>query len=402
MTALITDPYQVFVFLLTITGVVFGLSEVPQLKKFFHYVSPILFCYFLPMVATTCGILPAESPVYGLVNKAFLPTVLILVMLSCDVRSILKLGPKALGIMACGSIGVMAGCVIAYFCLGGKETFGEWGWACLGALSASWVGGSANMIAVTGSLGIPDIAPVLLVDSVFVYTWMGMLIVLATWQHSIDKKLKIDPELLTSITKRVSDFADQVPRPISTSGLLLMLALGFGSGAICTYAGNWLYDLIIKPFAETYPTIKSLSAFTLTIMLVTVLGVLLSMTPVRKLEAQGASSVGYALLYLLLPTFGAQADLRVLSDVHWYFVAGLIIILSHGLFIVIGMRLFRIPLFLGATASQANLGGPASAPVVAAAYQPSLMPVGLLLGVLGGIIGTYTGLIVAALCKAVD
>ncbi len=398
--ALITDPYLVFVFLIVLTGCVFGLSEWKPLKKFFRYVSPILFVYFLPMVATTLGILPSTSPAYALVNKAFLPAVLVLVLVSSDLLSIFRLGFKAIGVMLLGSVGVMVGAVLSYCALGGATHFGEWGWACFGALSASWIGGSSNMLAVKGAFDIPDIAPLLLVDSVLVYSWMGMLVVLTGFQRPIDRFFRVDEKVFNTIQERVSGYVAEEARPISTTGLMVMLALAFGLGAVCSVCGTYLYKEYITPLSVHYPSVKSMTGFTITIILVTLFGIVLSFTPARKLEKQGASSVGYALLYLLLPTFGAQADLRVLGDVHWYFMGGVIILLVHGIFIIIGMRLLRAPLFLGATGSQANLGGPASASIVAGAYQPALMPVGILLGVLGTVLGTYLGLIVAYICRA--
>ena len=397
--ALITDPYGIFVFLISMTGVVFYLSELQLFKRFFHFVSPILFCYFLPMVATTMGILPAESPLYKLVNNAFLPAVLLLVLLSCDLKAIFRLGWRALAVMLFGSLGVMTGTVIAFVVLGGSSAFGPHGSDCLAALSASWVGGSANMMAVAGALQIPDIAPLLLVDSVLVYSWMGILVVLAGWQKRADKMLGVDQMLLDDLHERVAEYADRKALPLSTASLLSMLALGFGGGTLCRYLGDLAYETCVMPLASSWPEVKTFSAFTITIIFVTTAGVILGMTPLRRLEERGASSVGYALLYLLLPTFGAQANLNVLSGVHLYFTAGLIILLIHGIFIVAAMRLFRMPLFLGSTSSQANLGGPASASVVAAAYQPAMMPIGILFGVLGGVLGTYTGLIVAWVCR---
>lgn len=396
---LITDPFGIFIFLVSVTGIVFYLSELPALKRFFHFVSPILFCYFLPMLATTFGVLPSESPLYSLVNNAFLPAVLILVLLSCDMKAIMRLGWRALGVMGFATLGIMLGAVMAFVVLGGAERFGEFGAASFGALSASWVGGSANMMAVAGALQVPDLAPLLLVDSVLVYSWMGMLVVLAVWQRRADRALRVPEQLMRDMHERVAEYSSRKALPLTTAALLAMLALGFGGGQLCAWVAGLVHKSCVLPLAATWPEAKTFSAFTITIILVTSAGVWLSMTPLRKLEDRGASQVGYALLYLLLPTFGAQANLMKISGVHYYFAAGVIILLTHGLFVIVALRLFRMPLFIGATASQANLGGAASGSVVAGTYQPAMMPVGILFGVVGGVMGTYTGLIVAYICR---
>ncbi|MBX7247095.1 MAG: DUF819 family protein [Candidatus Sumerlaeaceae bacterium] len=395
--AMITTPMALFVFLLAMVGTVFWLSEFKRFERFFHFFPPLIFCYFLPMLTTTCGITPEKNDLYDWFNTTFLPPILLLLLVSADLKAIIRLGPKALGVMLSASVGIMGGAVIGYAFLAHKVD--PQGWKNIGALAASWTGGSANMFAVKAALEIPDtvFSPMVIVDSVFAYTYLGLLIALAGYQEAYERRFKVDSRLADEIHERVAEFGSEA-RPISTRDLLVMLMLAMGGGYLCMLAGKSLAGYL-KPFGEAWPIIKTFSGATLTVIFVTALGIVLSFTPFRNLENAGASQLGYALLYMLLPTFGAQANLRNIGQVPWYGVIALGMLVLNVATVFLALRLTRAPLLFGAVGSQANVGGPASASVVASAYNPRMAPLGVLLGILGGIIGTYAGLLTAHLCK---
>ncbi|AXA37210.1 MAG: DUF819 family protein [Candidatus Hydrogenedentota bacterium] len=396
--SLIQDPLAIFVFLLALVALIFGISEWKPLKRFFHFFPPLIFCYFLPMAATTFGVIPQASPLYSWFNKVFLCPILVLLLLSADLRTILRLGPVALGIMVAGSLGIVGGAVLGYAIFG--SSVDPQGWKNIGALAASWTGGSANMFAVKAALSIPDevFSPMIIVDSVMAYTWLGLLISLSGFQSAYARRFRVNKAIEDDIEARVAQWAESSQRPATTRDLLLILGVGMVGGYLCTWGGAQLYEKW-KAAAPDSRLLAGVSASTLGVVLATTLGVVAAFTPLRRLEQVGASRVGYAMLYLLLPTFGAQANLREFGQIPYYAAIGAIMLALHGIFVVGVMMLCRAPLVFGAVASQANVGGPASASIVASSFRRELAPLGVLLGILGGIVGTYAGLLTAQICS---
>ena len=300
--------------------------------------------------------------------------------------------------MLAGSVGIVGGAALGYALFRGH--LDPEGWKNIGALSASWVGGSANMFAVKSALEIPDkiFSPMIIVDSVLCYSWMGLLIALAPWQDAYARRFGADVSVLHEVRQRLDSYAEGAQRAATTRDLLVVFGIAMAGGYLCMLAGQKA-NAALKPSMDAYPFLKTFSAMTITVILVTAAGLALSFTPLRRLEQVGASRMGYAMLFLLLPTFGAQANLREIGRIPWYAAVAVVMLTVQGVCLFIAMRLTRAPLFFGATGSQANVGGPASASVVASAYQPAMAPVGVLLGVLGGILGTYAGLLAAAVCR---
>lgn len=394
---MVQDPLGIFVILMTMVGVVFLVSEWRIFRPIFHFLPPVVFCYFLPMAATTAGLIPAKSPLYDLMNTVLLLPVLILLLLSADFRAIMRLGPVALGLMIVGSVGILLGATMGYAMFAPR--LDPQGWKNIGALAASWTGGSANMFAVKAGLEIPDsvFSPMPAVDAVMAYTWLGFLLALSGFQEAYARRRGVDARLLREIEQRVADWATSTSRPSSTRDILVILSLGLVGGYVSAWAGRQLYAWLSVRYAGSF-FLGALSASTLGVLLASTAGVILSFTPVRRLEEVGASRIGYALLYILLPSFGAQADLREFSQLPWYMAVGAVMLLVHAALIGAVMWWVRAPLVFGAVASQANVGGPASASVVAGTFQRELAPMGVLLGIVGGIIGTYVGIITAHLC----
>lgn len=388
--ALITDWSTLLVVFLFIIGGIYYVQAKTRLGRLFKFVPPIIWVYFLPMLGTSIGLFPQASPLYNNVKILCLPPALILLLLSVDLKSMARLGPKAIGTMLFGTAGVVIGGPIALLMFKGwvpPET-----WMGMGALSGSWIGGSSNMVAIKESIGCPEgiYGIMLVVDVLIGYGWMGIVMALSGFQDRIDRYFKVDRSIIDDLNRRVADFQATRRRPMEFVDLAVIFAVGMGAGLIATQLGRWL------------PPIGNIvSAFGWAIIISSTLGILFSFTRLANLEAAGASHVGNLFLYLLLATLGAQADLRAVFDAPIFFLIGAVWLVIHGLFLFAGGRLLKAPMFLIATGSQANIGGVVSAPIVAAVYQPSLAPVGLMLGVFGNIIGLYAGLLCATLLQFV-
>ena len=379
-TALITDPMGVFAFLAGIVALVFWLSGTRRLQPLFRVVPPVIFVYFLPMLATTAGITPSSSPLYSWTVPYLLLFALLLLMVSVDVRSILKLGPTALFMVAAGTFGIVIGGPISLM------VFGDWlpadAWTGFAALAGSWIGGTANMVAIAESVGTSADAmgPVIVVDTVVGYGWMGILIAMVGLQERFDRTART--EAMGEASRRLEEQGDD-RRPLALRDALLMIGLGMAGAVVAERIGGMLP-------AMGDPTI--VSATTWAVLIVVTGGLALSFTPARRIEAAGASHLGYAALYLLLAGIGAKADLRAVLDAPMYLAAGALWIAIHAAVLLAAARLVRAPLFFAATGSMANIGGAVSAPIVAGVYHRAMAPVGLMMAVAGYILGIYGGL----------
>ena len=380
--ALITDPMALAAFLAFILGIVFWLEDTFEaMEPVFKYLPPVIWAYFVPMLCTTFGITPADSVVYDWMSQILLPFSLFLLMITVDVKAILRLGPTALIMMCAGTLGILIGGPIAFGVFGAFFEDPE-AWKGFAALSGSWIGGTANLLAMKESVGTPDatLGPLLVVDVVVGYGWMGMLIFFSASQDRFDRWVGADTSLLDTLNADLVD-RDRRPTTLADIGLIVGLSLAAAVGAralggIMPEIGN--------------PTI--ISTGTWAVLLVVTAGLALSFTPLRQMEDAGASRIGYWALYFLLTSIGAKADLAAVLDVPLYLLAGALWIAIHIAILLIVARWIRAPLFFVATGSMANVGGAASAPIVAGVYLPAMSPVGLLMGVAGYILGIYAAL----------
>jgi uncharacterized membrane protein len=388
---MISEPTAVFIYLAALLGAVFWLSGIPRLQPLFKITPAVIYAYFLPALSTSLGITPASSPAYGWMVRYLLPVSLLLLMVTVDVRAILRLGGKALIMMLAGSLGIVIGGPIALALFGAFLPADTW--MGLAALGGSWIGGAPNMVAIKESVGTPDslMGPIIVVDTVVAYGWMGVLLFLSSFQKKIDSWLRAETRDIDALDGRLTE-VDGERRPMEVRDLGMILGLGFGAAAVCIWLGDRL------PLLGD-PTI--ISHTTWTVVLVTTLGLMLSFTPARKLERVGASRAGYLALYLMLTAIGAQADLVMVLEAPLYLLVGAVWLGIHIAVLFVVARLVRAPLFFVATGSMANVGGVISAPVVASVYRRSLAPVGVLMGVSGYLIGIYGALVCAWLLSLV-
>ncbi len=388
---MITSPSFIILTLLFIEGIVLFLSENPATKRFFKFLPAMFWIYFLPMLASSFGLLPHKSGIYQIIPVYFLPASLLLLLIAIDLPAIFKLGKTALIMMFAGSLGIMAGAPVVLLIF--KPWLPADIWAGFGALSGSWIGGSANMIAVKEAIHAPDAVflPMIVVDTIVSYSWMGILIALAVFQDRYDRWNKSRTEVMEELNRKVAALPQERSRSLKIGSTVLIFAFALAGTFFSLQAAQQLPEI---------PNI--VSTYTWTILIASTLGTLLSLTGIKRLETFGASKIGYVLLYFVLTSIGVRADLTAVASAPLFIVAGFVWVLIHAGFLFATSRITKAPMFLMAAASQANIGGPASAPIVAAIYQPSLAAVGLLLAIIGNVMGTYLGILTSQLCRLVS
>ncbi len=396
------EPMAVFTFCAATCGAIFWISGQSWAKGFFRIVPSIALVYYLPTFASTVGFIPSDSAAYDWMRDYLLPFSLFILMITTDVPAVLRIGPRAIAMMLLGTAGVVVGGPITLW------LFSPWlppdAWKGLAALSGSWIGGGGNFAAIKEAVGAPDsiIGPIIIVDTVVAYTWMGVLLFLANYQTVIDRWNNARVDVLEDLNRRFKAFQETQVRPMQLADVLTVLAIGFGGAVGCQYLSNWIHGATHPGLMEVAPSVASIfSPFTWLVILISTLGIALSFTPLRRIEMAGASKLGYAALYLFLTSIGAKADLAGILEAPVLLLVGIVWLAFHVAFLLVGARLLRAPFFLVAVGSQANIAGAASAPIVAAAYYESMAPVGLLMGMLGYLVGNYAGLLCAFLLRLV-
>jgi len=385
---MIHNPLLLILILAAVEFSVIFLAGHARTKHLFKFLPSMFWIYFLPMVLSTCGIIDAKSPLYAGVTKFLLPPALFLLLLNLDIKAISRLGPASLVMFFAGSLGIMLGMVISFIVF--KPLIGAQFWSGFGALSASWTGGSANMIAVKEALNTPDAVfmPMVIVDTVVPYTWMGILVAFAARQNIFDTWNRSDRRILDDLARRTEDFSQQKKQPINPGKAILIIALALLIGQAC------------RILAVHLPMGKNiLSPYAWSIILVSTMAIIFSMTPVSRIPQTGSNKFGKWILYFVLTSIGARASLHNAGQAGILIAAGVLVILIHIGILLLTARLIRAPLFLVATASLANIAGLVSAPVVAEVYQPGLASVGLLLAILGHSLGAYVGIITGQICR---
>ena len=390
-TALITDPTAVFAWLAALVATVFWLSSLPRLSRLFAVTPPVIYAYFLPTISTTLGITPQASPAYDWVVRFLLPAALLLLMITVDLRSLLRLGPTALFMLVAGSVGIVLGSAVSLAVF--RPLLPAEAWKGFAALAGSWIGGSANMMAIARSVGTPDslLGPIIVVDTVVGYSWMGVLLFFSAWQRRFDARTHARTEAIDETNRRMASL-DSRRHPLELWHAAVILGLGIAGAAVAVAVGERLPVL-------GNPTIVSHTTWA--VLLVVTGGLALSFTRVSRLEEVGASRIGYTALYLMMAAVGAQANLAAVVQAPVFVVAGVVWLGIHAVVLYAAARVVRAPLFFVATSSMANIGGPASAPVVAGIYHPALAPVGLLMAVGGYVLGIYGGLACAWLLSLI-
>ena len=386
--ALVTDPVSTAALLAAVLAAVFGLSRVPALKRLFEIIPPVIWAYFVPMLLTTFGVTDASNEAYSVMSYVLLPMALFLLMLTIDLRAIASLGRLALIMLVVGTLGIVIGGPIAFLTAGQLIDDPE-AWKGLAALSGSWIGGTANMVAIQESVGLDDLGPIIVVDTVVGYGWMGILLFLSSYQDRFNAWVGADTSAMDRVDETLKQL-DTERRPITIETGAIIIGLGIGAAVLARLLGVQMPELAMD--GQTI-----ISAGTWAVLIAVTVGLALSFTPMRKLEVDGASRIGYVALYLLLTSIGAKGDLMAVADAPFYLLAGVIWLSVHIALLFTAAKLLKAPLFFVATGSMANVGGAASAPIVAGVYHPAMAPVGLLMAVAGYVLGIYAALGCAAM-----
>jgi len=405
--ALISNDIIVFGLIAATLGVIFWTSgsSNPLLKKFYSFVPALLLCYFIPGVYNTFGLIDGETTkLYNpIARDVFLPAALVLLTLSIDLKGILGLGWKMLAMYVAAVLSIMLGAVVAFQLMAWlhPETVAGSTWGGMAALAGSWIGGGANMLAMKEIFEVDatTFGQFAVVDVGVGYVWMAVLIFFASRAPAMDKRSGADTTALDDLRDRVANYQAQHARIPALGDLMVMAGIAFGAVAL----SHGLAAPLANWFAANVSWSSSVSMdkpFVWVVLLATFIGLGLSFTRARELEGVGASKWGSMFLYFLIACIGMQMDLLALLEKPWLFALGVLWIGVHIVLLWLAGKLLKVPFFYFAIASQSNIGGPASAPVLASAFHPALAPVGVLLGTLGYAVGTGAAYVVGITLRA--
>ncbi|MDW3191668.1 MAG: DUF819 family protein [Cytophagales bacterium] len=396
---MVSNDAVIFGLLMLVLGLVFttAASDRPGWKRFYSVVPAVLVCYLMPSLLSTFGVIDiSESRLYFVASRYLLPASLVLLTLSIDLKELLKLGPKALIIFLTGTLGIMLGGPITLLIFSAipQDIIAlpptEEMWRGLTTVAGSWIGGGANQAAMKEvfEVGNDLFAKFVTVDIIVGNIWIGTLLVGVGYNKKINKFLKADESSIVTLKEKMEDFQERVTRLATTKDLMNILMVGFAATAV----GHFLSDIIAPAIKENFPALEQYSltsGFFWLVVIATTIGLGLSFTRLRDLEGAGASKVGSVFVYVLVTTIGMQMDLFAIFENPGLFLVGITWMLFHVGLMVLVAWLIKAPYFFVGVGSTANVGGAASAPIVAAAFHPSLAPVGVLLAVMGYVVGTY-------------
>lgn len=394
-SVLITNDAVVLGLMAVILGAVFYTSHSDNryCKAFYKFVPALLLCYFIPSLFNSFGIIDGEgSSLYKMASRYLLPASLVLLTLSVDFKAILGLGPKALIMFLTGTLGIIIGGPLALMSVGYffPQELGGDVWRGMTTIAGSWIGGGANQAAMKEVFGVEGsiFSVMITVDVLVANVWMAVLLFIASRAEFFDRKNGADTSGIVYLRQKIEQYEAENARIPQLKDIMLIVAVAFG----VTGLSHALADIIapwIERVAPQLAMYSLTSSFFWLVVIATTLGLLMSVTKVRNLEAAGASKVGSAFLYILVATIGMHMDVTAILDYPLMFLVGIIWMSVHAGLLLLVAKLIKAPMFYMAVGSQANVGGAASAPVVAAAFHPSLAPVGVLLAVLGYGLGTY-------------
>ena len=441
-----------FGLLMAVLGMIFYATTMPAFKKFFKLIPALLLCYFIPSLLTTLGLISPgwfdleaakelltaggvvvndgmglaalkaavaeagisdkelkpfihKSQLYYVSSRYLLPACLVLLTLSIDLKEVFRLGPKALGMFLTGTVGVIIGGPLAILIVGSfsPEVVGGAGpeavWRGMATVAGSWIGGGANQAAMevlfepSGKLFSQMIA----VDIIVAEVWMFFLLLGVGKAEQIDNWLKADASSVDRLKDKMEAFSASIARVPTFVDLMVIAGIAFGAASF----SHWLGGLLAGAFKQVPGAEKfSLtSSFFWLIVLSTTIGIILSFTRARNYEGAGASKIGTAFIYILVASIGMKMDVLAIFENPGIFLVGAIWMCIHVLLLGVMAKLLKAPYFFLAVGSKANIGGAASAPVVAGAFHPALAPVGVLLAVVGYALGTYGAWLCAKLMQ---
>jgi uncharacterized membrane protein len=411
---LITNDAVVFGLLALCLGFIFYTSSIQTgfWKKFYSVVPAVLMCYLLPSILSSTGIISdTTSNLYFMASRYLLPAALVLLTLSIDLKAIANLGGKALIMFLTGSIGIIIGGPLAILIVSifSPETVGGVGfdavWRGLSTIAGSWIGGGANQAAMLEifKYNPEKYGALVLVDIVVANVWMAILLLGVGRTRQLDRWLKADVTSIETLKTKVSAFTEKIARIPTLKDYMMLLFFGFTAVGLSHFFGNHISGYLIDNVEAVRNKESFLSflgeEFFWMVVLATLVGIVLSFTKAKNYEGAGASKIGGLFIYVLVATIGMKMDLGKVLENPGLLAIGFIWIAIHALLLIVVAKWIKAPYFFLAVGSQANVGGAASAPVVAAEFHPSLASVGVLLAVLGYVVGTFGALLCAYLME---
>ncbi|MBL4745248.1 MAG: DUF819 family protein [Flavobacteriaceae bacterium] len=417
-----TQDTMVFGLLMLCLGAVFYTSSSNNSfwKKFYKFVPALFMAYMIPAIFTTFGIIAPEwettnavgeitqhkSNIYFITSRFLLPAALVLMTLSIDLKAVFDLGWKALAMFFAGTVGIIIGGPIAILLISmvSPETVGGIGpdavWRGLSTLAGSWIGGGANQTAMLEIYGYNQklYGGMVFVDIVVANIWMAIVLLGIGKTEKIDKWLGADSSAIEALKAKVSKFSESVTRNPTLTDLMVILAIAFGTVSIAHFGADVLSG-VFNDFVNGIENVTTKNMFTFLsskffwmISLSTIIAILLSFTKAKNYEGAGASKIGSVFIYILVASIGMKMDLTMILDNVGLIAIGVVWMTIHALLMIGVAKLIKAPYFFLAVGSQANVGGAASAPIVAAAFHPSLATVGVLLAVFGYAVGTVAAI----------
>ena len=417
-----TDDAIVFGILMLCLGFVFITESIETgfWPKFYKIVPGLFMAYMIPAFLTTVGLIAPEwetvsetgetvkesTNLYYVASRYLLPAALVLMTLSIDLKAVFNLGWKALVMFFTGTLGIVIGGPIAILLISAisPETVGGAGpdavWRGLSTLAGSWIGGGANQTAMLEIYGYNQAkyGAMVFVDIVVANIWMAVILIGIGKRKRINNWLKADISAIEDLKEKVSSFSESVKRNPSLTDIMIIAAIAFGTVSFAHFASSYLAPFFSGVVSNIEsPTTRNIftfldSSFFWMISISTIVAVLLSFTKAKNYEGAGASKFGSVFIYILVATIGMKMDLTLIFENVGLIAIGVVWMSIHALLLIGVAKIVKAPYFFLAVGSQANVGGAASAPIVASAFHPSLATVGVLLAVFGYAIGTVAAI----------
>ena len=391
MDILITSPAGILAVLAAVASLFFYLEKKTG-AKIFNFFPPLIFIYVIPVIFSNTGIIPSKAPVYDFMGTYVLPMFLVIMLLDVDIMATIRVMGKGIFVMLLGTLGVVIGAPIAFYLV--KGGLGEGAWQGFGALAGSWIGGTGNMLAVSQMVGLDETSVnygyAVIADNAVYLIWLPIMLGSKNLAKRFSKFTRVPKERLEKMEALAKEISFD-KGSMEMRHILYLIFIGFGVTALAIY------------FSQMIPVIKNgsgttiVSANTYKILLVTIFGIILSFTKARSIP--GSHPFAMALVYLFVARMGAKADLSNLTtSVYWFLLGAYIWIFIHGIILVTAARIFKVDIHTAAIASAANIGGAASAPIVAAHHNRTLVPVSILMAMIGYAIGNPAAYLAALLC----
>ena len=386
---MIKDGFMYIAALIFIAALLISLPRIFKGKKaqsIFKFAPPIVLIYLGLMVLCTVKLwdLEATESAYSSLKNPILYAMLFIMLLRCDLKKIIKLGPKMLIGFFAATLSIGLGFVVSYAVM--HNVLGEGSWQALGALCGSWMGGGGNMLAIQAALDVPEstMAYALVMDSICATLYVMFLLWAIQMSDKFNKWTKADTRVIDEVGRSLAAEAEANKKPLVWQNIILLIGSGLIVSAVCQALGEMINGAL--PFFDKA---------TWTVLIVTVLGVVLAMTPFGKIK--GTEEISNVMLYIVVALIASRADLSAMGNAPAWLLSGFIILAIHVIFMIILAKVFKLDIFTSAVASLANIGGTATAPVLAGTYSSALVPVGIIMALLGYVVGTGGGLVVAHL-----